>query len=74
MFLVGRRWRLRMLVAVTFCRETQQKRGDYKSNHAFFFRSENKPVPQFVPTPTIAGFQSITASHGDVLGLKDNCL
>jgi hypothetical protein len=31
-------------------------------------------VPQFVPTPTIARFQSITASHGDVLGLKDNCL
>jgi hypothetical protein len=68
-----RRW-LRMGVAVAFCRETQQKRGDYKTNHAFFFRSENKPMSQFLPTPTIEEFQSLTASREDGLGPTDNCL
>jgi hypothetical protein len=50
-------WWLRMRVAITLCRHTQQKRRDDKSYDALFFRGENELVSQFFPIPTFREFQ-----------------
>jgi hypothetical protein len=57
MLLVHLHWWLRMRVAVTLCRQTQQKRRGDKNHDALFFRGENELVSQFLPIPTFGKFQ-----------------
>ena len=57
MLFVHLHWRLRMGVAVTLCRQTQQKRRDDKSYDALFFRGENEFVSQLLPIPPFGEFQ-----------------
>ncbi len=60
MLLVHLHRRLRMRVAVTLCRQTQDKCRDHKSNNALLFRRENESVLQLVPLPAFGDFQSVS--------------
>ena len=55
MAFVGRK-RLRVVVTVTLCNDAQQKGNEDKTDDAFFFRGENEPVSQLVPTPSLRQF------------------
>ncbi len=49
--------RLLMRVAVTLCRQTQEKCRNDKNYNAFLFWGENEFVFQLLPVPTIGKFQ-----------------
>jgi hypothetical protein len=46
-----------MCVAIIFCAEPEQERGQNKKRHSFFGRSEEKSLPQTIEFKTPVCFQ-----------------